>query len=164
MVWQGTENVGFGVHESKRLVIAWYCNSKATGGTEAYKVNIKKDCTSSGYNKCFNADALKRLVVLRKYHEATNEIKLDAARSEVIQTVLNTNNYVGGSFSTGDLDSSCVDAWYEEKDPAKLPTLSLSDISLMHWYSGKKFWDFKKGKFERTLQKSLDTLPASTRT
>jgi hypothetical protein len=74
---------------------------------------------------------------------------------------MNNNNYQGGSFATSDLDSSCIDAWYEEKDPAKLPTLALGDTSLMYWYSGKKFWDFKKGKFERTLQKALDTTATS---
>jgi len=94
MVWKGTVKVGFGINESKRMVIAWYCDKRgSTGGTEAFKLNIEKDCSLSGYNKCFNTDAHKRLLVLRKDHEATNTIKLDTTRAEALQKVMDRTSY-----------------------------------------------------------------------
>jgi hypothetical protein len=40
---------------------------------------------------------------------------------------------------------------YEEKDPAKLPTLATTDTATEHWYSGKKYYSFKKGTYNTKL-------------
>ena len=59
--------------------------------------------------------------------------------------------YVGGE-TLPKKSGKCTDSYYEEKDPAKLPTLSTSDAATEYWYSGKKYYDFKKGQYKGTLQ------------
>jgi hypothetical protein len=61
---------------------------------------------------------------------------------------MDANTYVGGEI---DEETGCTDSSFEEVDPAKLPTLSTSDSATQAWYSGKQYYDFKKGTYQKKL-------------
>jgi hypothetical protein len=81
MVWKGTTKVGFGVHD--KYVIGWYCANKGEV-TDAAKsrTNVGAVCFEHGYNKCYNALALKYVNKLRNNHDvAPLKMQEDAARA-----------------------------------------------------------------------------------
>ena len=73
---------------------------------------------------------------------------------------MQASSYAGGAILA---KAGCTDSHFEQLDPAKLATLATSDAATAAWYSGKAYYDFKKGTYNAALT-ALITKGAGART
>jgi hypothetical protein len=144
MVWRSTTKVGFGV--KGKWVIAWYCEVAGnTNGKTGYEANVGKDCVADGYNKCYADKALAAHNLRRGYHESS-PLELDVENSKALQTLMDEGSFEGAVDGTS-LPTGCGQSSFTQDDPTKVATLATSDDATEGWYSGKKYYSFKEGKY-----------------